>query len=315
MSRSRVALLLIAAAMTLPTSALAEPSDKARAKEAYDRGLEAHKRGDLHGAAEEFARADALAPSPVALQAALDAAIEADDVPLGAELLERSKREPAPPGLASSITAAHLKFSGRAGRVKILCPEGSTCSAKIDERPVEVDKVVWAQAGQRTVSVQVDGRAQTKLVELSSDQVVEVSPSKGGKAPATRIAPLEEEPPAGGAPGDGAATSSGLSPMVFYAGVGLTVVLAGVTTAFALDTASTHGSFEDAGCTRANFAPCAGLKDDGERGQALVNVGLVLTLLSGAATAVVGAAFTNWKAPRVALYPGGGGGASWHLTF
>ena len=46
-------------------------SEKARAKEAYDRGVAAHERGDHQRAAEEFARADAIAPSPVALQAAL----------------------------------------------------------------------------------------------------------------------------------------------------------------------------------------------------------------------------------------------------
>jgi len=298
---------------TLSALAHAEPSDKARAREAYDLGLEAHKRGDVHKAAEEFARADALAPSAVALQAALDAAIESDDAPLGAELIERSKREPAPPGLASSITVAHLKFSGRTGRLRVICPQGSTCTAKVDERPVEVDRIVWTNTGQHSVVVDVDGDTQTKRVEVSADRVLDVTGSKG--APPTVVTGASTdvaEPHPDARRRD--QLRDGLPPIVFYGGVGLTVALAGVTTFFALDASSTHGAFESAGCSRANFDACQRLKDEGESSQTATNVALALTAVSGIATTVVGAVFTNWKGPVVTAHPGGGG-ASWRLTF
>jgi hypothetical protein len=300
--------------MTMASSASAEPSDKARAREAYDRGLDAHKRGDLQKAAEEFASADSLEPSAVALQAALDAAIEADDAPLGVELLERSKREPAPPGLASSITAAHLKWSGRTGRLRVSCPKGASCAAMVDERPVDVDKVVWARTGQHRVVVHVDGGdAQTKLVDLNADQVVEVMPTKGGRTAVARVAPADPEPLS--EPSTEASTpAGGLSPLVFYTGVGLTLVLAGVTTYFAIDTSSKHASFEDAGCGRADVARCTELKNDGERSQQATNIGLALTAVSGVATAIVGVALTNWKGPVLTAHPGGGG-ATWRVTF
>src|SRR5687767_10529928 len=113
-------LLLTSAVLLATTGAFAQaPSAdaRARAKEAYDRGVEAHNKGDMHKAAQEFARADALAPSGVALQAALDAAIEADDPALGGELLERSTREKPSGQLAASVSQAKTKFAGRAGRV------------------------------------------------------------------------------------------------------------------------------------------------------------------------------------------------------
>ena len=303
--------------MTISASASAQPGDKARAKEAYDRGLAAHKRGDLQRAAEEFARADSFAPSPVALQAALDAAIEADDAPLGAELLERSRREPAPPALAASVTAAHLKFNGRTGKVRVACPQGSTCAAKLDDRPIDVDKVVWARTGPHTIVAQVDGKSHTKQVEVTPDQLVEIAPAANGGSAAGRSASAETMPLTGDAdesPRKRGRFRDGLPPIFFFGGVGLTVVLAGAATYFAIDTSNQHDEFEKAGCTRANFAPCAGLRSDGESSQSAANVMLALTGVAAVGTAIVGIAFTNWKGPLVAAYPGGGG-ATWRVAF
>ena len=314
MSRAFLVPFVLATA-TLSTTALGAPRDKAGAKEAYDRGLEAHKRGDTHTAAEEFAKADSLAPSAIALRAALDATIDADDPALGAELLERSKREPSPPNLAASIRAAHAKFKGRAGRMRVVCPKGSSCAAKIDDKPVDVDKVVWARTGQRTVIIQVDGEAQTKLVEVSADQLVDVTASKGGPSDATTAstAAFDATTPESKRRRDGW-LGEGLPPIYFYGGVGLTVVFAGMTTYFAIDTSSQHGDFKDAGCERANFPACASLASDGEGAQTRTNVSLVLTAISGIATAVVGAKLTNWDAPLFAVHPGGGM-AGWRATF
>jgi hypothetical protein len=325
--RLRFESLLVAAAMTLSASALAEPPDRAQAKAAYDRGLQAHKRGDHRKAAEEFARADALAPSAIALQAALDAAIEADDPVLGAELIERSKREPAPPKLAASITAAHMKFKGRAGRVQVVCPAGSTCTTKIDDQPVEKDKIAWARTGQRTVTVQVDGEPQTSVIDVNSEQVAVVNVSKSAPSapPATAssdsVAPISPAPAPVPAPTSADSErprshtfGDGLPPIFFYSGVGLTVVLAGVTTYFAIDAANAHSSFESTGCTRANYAQCEGIKSDGEGSQTGANVALVLTGISAVATAVVGVRFTNWRGPLISARPGGGD-LTWGATF
>lgn len=303
----RQLLFTIVALATLGGTAHAAPApDRERAKEAYDRGLDAHKHGEMQRAADEFARADALDPSPIALQAALDAAIDADDVGLGTDLLERSKREPAPPGLASSITAAHIKFNGRAGRIRILCPRHSTCSAKVDETPAPVDKVAWAPVGQRTISVQVDGAApQTKVVDIGTDQGIEVVPVKG--SPMLLARPLSgagaDDPP----PAAPSKESGGLPPVVVYAGVGLTLALAGVTTFFMVQTSGTHDDFVSRGCTRVTNAECADLSDSGKSSQSTANIALVFTAIAALTTGVIAVGFTNWRGGRKSGLAGPGG--------
>lgn len=328
-TRPALSALVFVAAAAAPLAARADARQDAR--EAYDRGLEAHKRGALHDAAEEFARADALAPSAAALQAALDAAIEADDAGLGAELLERSKRAPAPPALASSITAAHLKFRGRAGRVRVLCPEGSTCSARLDDEVIDVDRVVWTTAGKHTLRVDLDGNAQAKAVDVNAEQIVDATPNRGAPPSIALLSPgeLVERPRAASSSDSGAEEDAGgvgvdakgparagrgLPPVVFFGGAALTVALAGVTTWFALDASSTHGAFERAGCAGANFAACEGLKEDGEASQRGTNVALALTAVTGIATALVGVMLTDWGGPTVTVHPTGGA-ASWRVTF
>jgi hypothetical protein len=311
-------LFFMTAALFLATTgafAQAPSADaRARAKEAYDRGVEAHAKGDMHRAAHEFAKADSLAPSAVALQAALDSAIEADDPALGGELLERSAREKPTGQLAASVNQAKTKFAGRAGRVRVSCPAGSTCLATIDGAPMETTKPAWSRTGQHTVVVQVDGDPQTKLVRVEADQIVEVI---GTKKDGTAAAPSTAEPPKD----DGAPKKNrfedGLPPVFFYGGVGLTVLLAGATTYFALDTSNKHDEFDTLGCARANITGCEDLKDDGESSQSSTNVGLVLTGVAAVATVVVGVAFTNWKAPIFGMtpLPGGGGAAMFARRF
>jgi hypothetical protein len=156
------------------------------------------------------------------------------------------------------------------------------------------------------VLIQVDGEPQTKLVEVNVDGVAEVVGSAKGAAAPESASPEQPTTTPNDAKPPEVESARGLPPVYFYAGVGLTTVLAGLTTYFAFDTASKHGDFKDAGCDRANYAACSSLKSDGEGAQMRTNVSLVLTLLSGAATTIVGLKLTNWRAPLLGLHPGGG---------
>src|SRR4029079_5886075 len=111
--------------------------------EAYDRGTAAHRRGDFAAAATEFALADEIAPSSVALQAALDAAIKADDAALGSDLLERSQRAPVAGALAARVKAASAAFAHRAGRLRAVCAEAPQCLATVDGKPLTIGKPAW----------------------------------------------------------------------------------------------------------------------------------------------------------------------------
>jgi hypothetical protein len=96
-----------------------------------------------------------------------------------------------------------------------------------------------------------------------------------------------------------------LPPVVFYAGLGGTLLLAGATAYFAVGTRSKHESFENAGCKVSNFAPCEDLKDEGEQQQRAANIGFIATPIVAIATVVVGVAFTDWGRPVVAIHPSG----------
>lgn len=286
------------ALITLASTGASAQGTNALAKDAYDRGTKAHEGGDFKKAAEEFAKADALAPSPVALQAALDAAVEADDPVLGAELLERSKRAPAKGALTSSIDAATKKLAGRAGRVKVMCPPKAQCSSTIDGVAFDGAKGTWTKSGTHALTIKVDGATDTRTIEVHGAEQLEVvaAASAGGATPtaappeaattpppsSTTVTPLDDKRPP-------------LSPVVFWVGLGVTVVLGGASTVFALRASSRHSEFEDAGCGKISTASCPDLKDEGENAQGLANIGFVATGIVGAATIALGVFFTDWK--------------------
>ena len=324
----RSASLVLAALLLAGTARTASAqNDKGLAKEAYDRGTQAHARGDFRLAAEEFAKADTLAPSPVALQAALDEAVEADDFLLGADLLERTKRLGAsrPAALSASIDAATNKLGGRAGHVKVACPSGARCTATLDGAAFDAAKGTWMRIGPHTLVVQVDGAPDTRTVEVRAGEDMEVVAARASAPPAPVAPPAPAPAPAAPAAPAAApaneASARPLSPVVFWVGTGTTIVFAGATTFFALDASSKHTTFTGTGCGTVASSDCPGLKEDGERAQARANFGFAATGVAAAATVVIGVFFTDWagskKAARVpVLVPVAGGmGAGWAATF
>jgi hypothetical protein len=308
----RAATFVLAALLLAGTAGTASAqNEKALAKEAYDRGTQAHARGDFRRAAEEFAKADALAPSPVALQAALDEAVEADDFLLGADLLERTKRLGAtrPATLTASIEAATKKLGGRAGHVKVACPSGARCTATLDGAAFDAAKGTWM----RTVEVRAGEDMEVVAARASA-------PPASPPPPVATPTPAPARPPPAAAPANDASAKP-LSPVVFWVGTGTTIVLASATTIFALNASSKHKSFTDAGCGTVATSDCPGLKDDGERAQVRANVGFAVTGVAAAATVVIGVLFTDWAGSKKAarapvLVPVAGGmGAGWGATF
>jgi len=306
-----VALVLaasVASAQSAPTAA-----EKARAKEAYDRGVQAHKRGDFQAAARDFAEADALAPSNVALQAGLDAAVDADDPAVGGELIDRSRRATPTGALAQSVEAARKKFAGRSARIGVTCPSGSTCKSTVDGAPMDPKRPTWVRAGGHTVVVVIDGDTQTKVVDVRADQIEAVVPTKPLPAAAAAVPPSTTStstsptpstattppaPPTDERTPSEKSASAKLPPAVFWVGVGVTGASAVISTIFMAAASSAHSTFVDAGCERANEIGCAGFKDDGEGSQARANVSLVVTGVLAAATIVIGVALTDWSGRR-----------------
>jgi len=259
------------------------------ASDAYNRGAAAHERGDHATAAREFAQADAIAPDPVTLRVALDAAVLADDPVLGGELVERAAQRPADAQLAEAVRAARERFAGRTGRVRVICPadEGaheppreSACTATLDGQSIDAGRPVIARVGRHIVTTRRDGRAEQWAVEVKPDEVAEVvfaAPGPAAPPVDTRGVSSPAEPGGGY-----------LSPAWFFVGLGATAIAGGFAIALGVDTAGRHQDFLDAGCAGSAHGDCSALADDGISAQHRANALLGVTAALGAATIAMG---------------------------
>jgi len=290
--------LLLLAPIVATRHARADDGAEARARDAYDRGSSAYKAGDFERAANEFAAADGLAPSPVTLRAALDAAMLADDAVLGAELLDRAGRalqEAQARGptaseseLAGVAATARGRFAHRTGRIVVRCSSGVLCLATVDGKPVEPSRARIVSPGVHTVTLQTAGRAEPRLVEVPTDQVVEV------------VAPTPTPTPTPTATATPTPGSGGLSPAWFATAAVATGVALGLGVWSGVDTLNQHAAFDDAGCLARSASSCSTLGSSGQSAQLRTNVLFVATGVLAVTTAAIGVFATRWHAPAAA---------------
>ncbi|MCC6521541.1 MAG: hypothetical protein IT373_02665 [Polyangiaceae bacterium] len=294
MGRSPKLVAWVALALGSLGPATARADDAAQAGELYEQAMQAVAAEDYARAAPLFAEADRLAPAPVALTSALNAALRADDAVLGMELVERAALRPAPPSgsdptsdHAAAAAAARQRFEGRAGCVRaapgnVLVPRSGSPSG---------EPVLWLAVGEQRVTVRRGARA----VEVS----VRVVPRVPADAPCTVVAAPAEPPtgpgmpppaPAPSAPTAGAPAApdadapGGLHPAFFGVGAGVTVALAAGLVASGVDTLAKHRAFVDSGEGA----------DAGRAAQLRTNGLLVGTLGAAVGTVVLGV-FTRWS--------------------
>lgn len=306
--RARWAFVVALLAATATSVASAET-----AKEAYEEGTKAHKAGDFARAAAAFARADSLSPNDVALKAALDAAVKADDPILGAELLDRARSRTLGAAAQASVTAATAKLAHRTGFIRVVC--AARCSVTIDGKDATPAADVRTTLGPHAVVARFDGAQESSSsVVVVADQTSLVQaappapppPATTTPPPPTTVAPpaptfyAPAPPPDGFQPPppdtDQQRGGGGIHPALFFVGLGLTVATGATTLGLGLWTASIHSDFGDRGCATAAYAGCNGLASEGKGAQLATNVlggvtgGLALT------TIIIGI-FTRWHKP------------------
>lgn len=271
-------------AILAPLGAHAQPAPtedaKKRAHEAFERGNAQSERGDYEAAAHSFAEADALAPNKVALESALDAAILANDVPLGAELLERAKRDPSLN--ADIMKRAHEAFDGKAGRIEIKCVDA--CVAKLDGATVD-GTGIWAKVGPHHASIKEGEFSLDKDVTVTAGATLTLEVDRTPKA----------KPPENTLPIDPPKSTRILHPAFAYVGIGITAGLLGGTIGSAVDTKSIHDDFD-----AAPLPEKQALADVGISAQTRTNVLIGVTAGLGATTLALGLLAIPW----------GGSGAS-----
>jgi hypothetical protein len=83
-------------------------------------------------------------------------------------------------------------------------------------------------------------------------------------------------------------------------GLGVTLGLAGTTTAAGLYTMSKHDDFLKKGCDKVDTATCRAASGQGADLQLVTNVLVTATAVVGVATIVTGVFFTKWRVHPVA---------------
>jgi len=285
-----------------------------RARAAYERGVRAHSAGDHAAAARAFAEADALVPEAASLEAALEAAMRADDAVLGAELLERGASRPADEGLRRTMGAARARFAGRTGSIRVDCGEATSCLVAVDGIASDASRLVHVKVGPHAVVVQRGGERIEELVEIAADRITLV-PARRDRAVAGRLdldnvrieGDLVKPPPAEPRRG-------GLSPAWFVVAVGATAVAGGFTLFSGLDAVGEHDRFVDAGCAKGAVGPrgpdCDARASAGEDAQLRTNVALGVTAALAVATTAIGVFAVRWHGGTARATVGATGSAA-----
>jgi hypothetical protein len=294
--------------------AAAQDRDSARA--AYEEGTRAFKRGDFAAAAAKYAEADALAPSPVALQAALDAAVKSDDPVLGAELLERARVRNPTGALATSVQAANAKLAHRAGKLTATCP--SACVVTVDGVAFQTGAARWIVAGAHAVVFSVEGRTENRSIDVSPDAETTIAPTP----PAPQPVVVEPPPPPPQqqlfvepyvAP---QRHRRGASPALFWVSLAVTgafTITSGVDLAV---TQVTHDQFVSKACASSTSADCRSLASTGNATQAVGDAFLGLSIAAAVWTLVAGALIVSWHDASIgASADAHGGTLFWKVMF
>lgn len=262
-----------------------------RARAAYDRGVRANAAGDHAGAARAFAEADALAPQPASLEAALESAMKADDALLGAELVDRADGRAPDKGLAKTLEAARKRFAGRTGKITVECKGEARCLASVDGAAADARKPIYVAAGPHAVLVQRGDERIERLVDVKADGMVSVV-AGGTSASTSTVANVEA--PAGERP-----SARGISPVWFWVGAGATALLGGLTLGSGLDAVSKHDTFVDQGCAAGASGPrpadCDERGRSGESAQLRTNILLGATAVLAVTTVAIAVFAVRWK--------------------
>lgn len=287
--------VLLVACVVAPAMA-DEAADAAKiriAAEEFDAGRRAFLQKDYEGAAEHFENADRDAPSVEALRLAIRArkegGFEARAATLSELALRRYPTDEATVTLAKGVIEG---FRPNLFRLRVQC--APACGLVVDDKATYGDpaaeQVVYMNPGQHSVSAswtQGRGRAIRINGEKGREQVLVLRPaemlipaaSSSASAAPPPVVPTKKE-------------SSGLPPVVFYTGLGLTAVLTGVTIWSGLDTKNNPGRDKvETACV--NLGESCPEYQDGLDRQRRTNILLGTTIGVAAVTGVL-AAFTSW---------------------
>jgi hypothetical protein len=300
-----------------PVAAGADPAELRAAAEAFDAGSAAFKRKDFEEAAAHFEAAYAAVPSAKALRLAIRSHAEGGHGARAATLAAIAQARYARDDATAKLAAETLEqLEPLLQRVQVTCAPACLLIAGGSETlPGEPSTrwIVYVDPGKATLLgsfgegrptaskevAAVAGRTTSVTLEAKSKAAPPAPPAPPAPAPPQPVVappPASPEPPP---PPPEPSSGHGAPRGVFYGGLAVTAVLAGVTVWSGVDTLSNPGA--DAVRTA-----CAGKGEAcpeyeaGRAHQARTNVLLGATIGTAAATGLIGLFFTSWKGREAA---------------
>jgi hypothetical protein len=214
-------------------SARDESAERRRAAELYDRAVALYESARYAEAARAFYEADQAFPSSDALSSAIAAARLAHDALLVARAAQRAvAREGSDPKLAADARAALSEAEAHLARVDLACSP-APCTLSIESHDVAPGRH-YLLPGTRVLSArfgteQVEQRASLAAGSLYTITLTPPPPSAPAPQPAPAATPALEPESAPKTARD-AAPGKPLPAWSFYAGAGVSLALAGVST-------------------------------------------------------------------------------------
>lgn len=266
--------------------------EKQQAARHFKAGVRAFWQHKYEEAAEAFEKANETVPNHKALFNAADAWEKAGSLVKAAKRF-REYLDVAPER-AKARDEAQTRLEAileKIGRLELAGDD--VRDVTLDGEPVELGEQLVAP-GEHVVAAVASGEAIEKRVNVEAGSLLRVLLEPPPPPP-----PEPEPEPVEDLSAKDKGTDKGLSPTVFYVGVGVSAVLAGATAWSGLDTQSKRDEF-DADPTAAGY-------DEGMAAQKRTNVLLGLTAAAGVTTAALGLFAVEWddgKEADVAISPG-----------
>ena len=287
-------LFLTAVTWSAPVWAAPDAERLKAAADEFDAGRRAYRLRDFENAAVHFENADRDVPSPEALQSAIRARKEAGQGARAATLAAWAlSRYPGDAELAESAPKLLADADKALFKVNVSCAPG--CTLVVDDKVAPFGETpaatLYLEPGSHSVVASWPNDRNTRAaIEATAGGTNSVSFSAPA-APA--VSSTAADPSAPPPPDADRAQQSGLPPAVFFAGVGATVIMTGVTTWSGIDTINNPGKDAIASQCQPRDTNCEAYQL-GLSHQRRTNMLIGATAVVAAATAVVGLFFTNW---------------------
>jgi hypothetical protein len=276
------------------------------AERSFAAGREAYKNGAFGEAAENFERADANAPNDRVIELAITAREKAGNLDRAATLAQLAiERHPESERLRKLGEPILERAKEEMFAVAIVCDEPCTLldGTRIVHGAPATQRFVFLTPGTHTIrATWSENRSESKPIEGKANEMQELA----FNAPEL---PQVEDAPAAGTTDDGVGDTgpreppSGLDPLYFFIGAGLTVATGGVAIWSGIDTLNNPGKARvEEDCANLTVDTCETYKE-GKRKELRTNILIAATGVLGVGTAVLGVLFTNWSGEKSAAAP------------